>query len=58
VNPPESSATASSTVALNFEPIAVLAIAWLVLGQAVSVLQVLGAFLVVGSIAWLGVSKR
>ena len=51
-------AGASSTVALNFEPIAVLAIAWLVLGQAVSVLQVLGAFLVVGSIAWLGVSKR
>ncbi len=49
---------ASSTVALNFEPIAVLAIAWLVLGQAVSALQVLGAFLVVGSIAWLGVSKK
>jgi drug/metabolite transporter (DMT)-like permease len=49
---------ASSTVALNFEPIAVLAIAWLVLGQAVSALQVLGAFLVVGSIAWLGLSKK
>jgi drug/metabolite transporter (DMT)-like permease len=49
---------ASSTVALNFEPIAVLVIAWLVLGQAVSALQVVGAFLVVGSIAWLGLSKK
>jgi drug/metabolite transporter (DMT)-like permease len=36
----------------------VLVIAWLVLGQAVSALQVLGAFLVVGSIAWLGLSKK
>ncbi|HZM33143.1 MAG TPA: DMT family transporter [Burkholderiales bacterium] len=49
---------ASSTVALNFEPIAVLALAWLLLGQAVSALQVLGAFLVVGSIAWLGLAKK
>jgi drug/metabolite transporter (DMT)-like permease len=49
---------ASSTVALNFEPIAVLGIAWVVLGQAISGLQVLGAFLVVGSIAWLGASKH
>ena len=49
---------AASTVALNFEPIAVLAIAWVVLGQAVSALQVLGAFLVVGAIAWLGVAKK
>jgi drug/metabolite transporter (DMT)-like permease len=49
---------ASSTVALNFEPIAVLALAWLFIGQAVSGLQVLGAFLVVGSIAWLGASKH
>jgi len=48
----------SSTVALNFEPIAVLGIAWLVLGQAVAPLQVLGAFLVVGAIAWLGAAKR
>lgn len=51
-------AGASSTVALNFEPIAVLGIAWVVLGQAVSGLQVLGAFLVVGAIAWLGLSKK
>jgi len=33
--------------------IAVLAIAWVVLGQAIAPLQVLGAFIVVGAIAWL-----
>ena len=49
---------ASSTVALNFEPIAVLAIAWVVLGQAIAPLQVLGAFIVVGAIAWLSMAKR
>ena len=43
---------------LNFEPIAVLALAWLILGQAVAPLQILGAFIVVGSIAWLGAGKR
>jgi drug/metabolite transporter (DMT)-like permease len=49
---------AASTVALNFEPIAVLAIAWLALGQSVKPLQLLGAFVVVGAIAWLGTAKR
>jgi drug/metabolite transporter (DMT)-like permease len=48
----------SSTVALNFEPIAVLGIAWVVLGQAVSPSQIVGAFLVVGAIAWLGMAKK
>jgi drug/metabolite transporter (DMT)-like permease len=48
----------ASTVALNFEPIAVLAIAWLALGQSVTPLQLLGAFVVVGAIAWLGAAKR
>ena len=48
----------SSTVALNFEPIAVLVIAWVVLGQAIAPLQVLGAFIVVGAIAWLSTAKR
>lgn len=48
----------SSTVALNFEPIAVLGIAWVVLGQAVSPSQLVGAFLVVGAIAWLGMAKK
>ena len=48
----------ASTVALNFEPIALLALAWVFLGQAVAPLQVLGAFVVVGAIAWLGAAKR
>jgi drug/metabolite transporter (DMT)-like permease len=49
---------ATSTAALNFEPIALLALGWLVLGQALAPLQILGAFLTVGAIAWLGLSKR
>ena len=49
--------SAASTAALNFEPIAVLALAWLVLGQAVAPLQIVGAFVTVGAIAWLGVKK-
>ena len=49
---------AASTIALNFEPIAALAIAWVVLGQAVSPVQILGAFIVVGAIAWLTLAKR
>jgi len=48
----------NNAAALNFEPIAVLGIAWLLLGQAVAPLQVLGAFIVVGSIVWMGAGKR
>src|SRR5258708_23411525 len=46
------------TVALNFEPIALLALAWMFLGQAVSPLQIAGAFLVVAAIIRLGAAKR
>ena len=49
---------ATTTAALNFEPIAALGLAWLVLGHTVTPLQLAGAFVTVGSIAWLGVSKR
>jgi len=49
---------AASTTALNFEPIAALGIAWAVLGQAVAPAQILGAFIVVGAIAWLGLITR
>ena len=49
---------AAGTIALNFEPIAALGIAWVVLGQAVSGTQILGAFIVVGAIAWLSLAKR
>jgi drug/metabolite transporter (DMT)-like permease len=50
--------SAASTAALNFEPIALLALAWIFLGQAVTPLQIAGAFLTVGAIAWLGISKK
>jgi drug/metabolite transporter (DMT)-like permease len=49
---------ATSTGALNFEPIALLVLTWLFLGHTLSALQVLGAFVTVGAIAWLGVSRK
>jgi drug/metabolite transporter (DMT)-like permease len=50
--------SAASTAALNFEPIALLGLAWILLGQAVTPLQIVGALVTVGAIAWLGVSKK
>ena len=49
---------ATSTAALNFEPIALLALTWLVLDHTLSALQVVGAFVTVGAIAWLGIAKK
>jgi len=43
---------------LNFEPIAVLGLAWAILGQAVAPLQIAGAFIVVGAIASMGLGRR
>lgn len=43
---------------LNVEPVFALVIAWLVLGQAVAPVQVLGALIVVGTVIWLGLRKR
>jgi len=48
----------NNAVVLNFEPIAVLALAWVALGQAVAPLQVVGAFVVVGAIMVLGSGRR
>jgi len=48
----------TSTAALNVEPIALLLLAWIFLGHAVSPLQIAGAFLTVGAIVWLGVSRH
>ena len=48
----------SATVALNFEPIALLGLTWVFLDQRVSALQLAGAFLTVGAITWLGSMKR
>jgi drug/metabolite transporter (DMT)-like permease len=44
---------AASTAALNFEPIALLFLGWTFLGHALSPLQIAGAVLTVGAIAWL-----
>jgi len=48
----------ATTTALNFEPIAALVLAWIFLDQSVTPLQLVGAFLTVGAIVWLGASKR
>jgi drug/metabolite transporter (DMT)-like permease len=48
----------TSTGALNFEPIALLVLAWLILGHTVTPLQLVGAVVTVGAIAWLGLSKK
>ena len=48
----------NNAVVLNFEPIAVLGIAWVVLDQKVSALQILGAFIVTGAIMMLGAAKK
>jgi drug/metabolite transporter (DMT)-like permease len=48
----------NNAAVLNFEPIAVLGLAWPVLGQVVAPLQIVGAFVVVGAIAWMGAGKR
>jgi drug/metabolite transporter (DMT)-like permease len=49
---------ATSTGALNFEPIALLVLTWLFLGHTLSATQVLGALITVAAIAWLGVRKK
>ena len=48
----------NNAAVLNFEPIAVLGLAWAILGQAVAPLQIAGAFIVVVAIAWMGAGKR
>jgi len=48
----------TTTAALNFEPIALLALGWLVLGFTVTPVQLVGAVLTVSAIAWLGASRR
>ena len=50
--------SAASTAALNFEPIALLGLGWVVLGHALTPLQILGAFLTVGAIAWAGAARK
>ena len=48
---------ATNTTALNFEPIAALALGWVVLGQELAARQMVGALLVVAAVVLIG-SKR
>ena len=48
----------NNSAALNFEPIAVLFLAWPILGQSVAPLQIVGALVVVGAVIALGTAKR
>jgi drug/metabolite transporter (DMT)-like permease len=50
--------SASYSVVLNFEPISLLFLGWVILGQAIAPLQIFGAFIVVGAIAWLGLARK
>jgi drug/metabolite transporter (DMT)-like permease len=48
----------NNSAALNFEPIAVLFLAWPILGQSVAPQQIVGALIVVGAVVALGTAKR
>jgi drug/metabolite transporter (DMT)-like permease len=50
--------SSSYAVVLNFEPISLLFLGWMILGQAIAPLQIAGAFIVVGAIAWLGMARK
>ncbi|MBH1965920.1 MAG: DMT family transporter [Comamonadaceae bacterium] len=43
---------------MNVEPVCSLVLAWLILGQAIAPVQVLGALIVVGAVIWLGMRKK
>ena len=43
---------------MNVEPVFALILAWLILGQAVAPVQLLGALIVVGAVIWLGTRKK
>lgn len=48
----------NNSSALNFEPIAVLFLAWPILGQSVAPRQIVGALVVVGAVIALGTAKH
>jgi drug/metabolite transporter (DMT)-like permease len=47
----------NNSAALNFEPIAVLFLAWPILGQSVAPWQIVGALIVVGAVVALGTAR-
>ena len=48
----------NNAAALNFEPVAVLVMGWLLLGQRMAPLQIFGALVVIGAIVALSTGKR
>jgi drug/metabolite transporter (DMT)-like permease len=51
-------ASPSNTAALNFEPIAALAMGWLILGQSMAPRQIVGALIVVGAVILIGAKRH
>jgi drug/metabolite transporter (DMT)-like permease len=43
---------------MNIEPIASMVLAWVILGQRIAPVQVLGAAVVVGAIVWMSARRR
>ena len=50
--------SASDVAVLNFEPVALLFLGWVILGQSLGPLQIAGALIVIGSVVALGMAKR
>jgi drug/metabolite transporter (DMT)-like permease len=50
--------SASDIAVLNFEPVALMFLAWAILGQSLAPGQIAGALVVIGAIVALGVAKR
>ena len=47
-----------NSAVMNVEPVFALVLAWLILGQRIAPVQVVGALVVVGAVMWLGTRKR
>jgi len=50
--------SASDIAVLNFEPVALLVLGWVILGQGLAPLQIAGALIVIGAVVALGMEKR
>jgi drug/metabolite transporter (DMT)-like permease len=48
----------NNSAALNFEPVAVLIMGWMLLGQTMAPLQIFGALIVIGAIVALSTGKK
>ena len=50
--------SAADVAVLNFEPVALLVLGWVILGQGLAPLQIAGALIVIGAVVALGMEKR